>query len=485
MNYQRLCSRCCGWHLAKIMALSALLALSALAGAAQSADGPVILDTGEISLGEHTRPVAGIEPSGVRWKERWQEALDLTDWDFEPVEAGWVIRHEHFDFARFVLAMDAAVITRDADPELVDFHQTLNSGIELANASESKLAFSIDGSLYSPVTMANYNPSNGMFIILSSRSTYCMSAGNPTSNPSAHVVAIINNQIVRLNGSSGVSPAVYKPNTGVIHLQSQVADTMCGEPDDIRFTMHAPSRIEPGQPTQWTILATNHSSQTIHDITFAAEWAGNVQVYPPAGCTWTNNILSCSRSSLSPNGEWETRVNVTAQHGDLLGYCEGAAASATNVSSDNCWSSATVSERVSIGVERQGPHQAESGTPFIWEITVSNDGWGTAENVELVDVTLPGANIDFISAKNGAECSATRPAGRISISCHLEESLEPGEEQTIQLVMRAQSPGNYSVQCSVYWQGGQDSSPSGCSTLLSVVKGDTIFKSRFEPQGAD
>lgn len=457
------------------------LAVTAAMGAAAASESHfAVLDKGVIRWDGTEQELLGIEPAGDHWKERWREALDYTDWSVQEDGNGWELARDGLKLTKLLLAMEAAIPTDDASPEIKAFAKQIKPQTQ---GGVSSTAFDLDGHLYTPVLSTMYQLQDGLVIIHTGRNLYCHSQGNSAGHPVPNYTAIIDGRIVPLDGRPGVSAFDYGFTTDIIQVRSSHADMWCGDPDTVRITMHAPDFSAPGLPATWTMKATNHSEEPVSDLIVTTYWEpGGLELTAPAGCSPDNNQITCTRSSLAAGQSWEREFQVTGPLGPVLAHCQGTMATPGRLSDENCWDDSVISEPVELVASRSGPASVEVGIPFIWSITLFNTGWAPAEDVTVVDLTIPGDSISFVDSIPGVDtCSASSMNEQTSVTCGLDSPLPAGRSHTIYLIMKATELGVYDVSCEVSWSGGQMENAQGCQSVLTVTPGDLLFRSRFQP----
>ncbi|MCP4654449.1 MAG: DUF11 domain-containing protein, partial [bacterium] len=207
----------------------------------------------------------------------------------------------------------------------------------------------------------------------------------------------------------------------------------------------------PGLPLTYTITVTNQGPSNVAGVTVT-------DTFPPelTGVSWNcvaDGLASCGTPTSGsadisvtavelPAGDWVTyTVNATvddAASGTLLNTASAAVPGGTtdpdlnNNSADD--DDTQILQPVDLRVEKTGPASAVPGTDLVYTVTLTNEGPGTAYDVELTDPTPDGLIFKSVTPL----CDNGVPAS----SCALGNL---GDDQVKVVTLTYEVPSDYSV----------------------------------------
>jgi hypothetical protein len=158
------------------------------------------------------------------------------------------------------------------------------------------------------------------------------------------------------------------------------------ETSQLALDRTAPGSVMVGQSYDSTLVATNISNTTLHDVVVADNCSTNYKLdsATPAPATGKEGILNWPLGELGP-GESKTIV----VHGSATGTGTVRNCMSVTFSTANCVTTAVVEPKLTLTASATA--DTLKCNPIVMQYTISNPGTGAAQNVTLQDA-LPGAS---------------------------------------------------------------------------------------------
>ncbi len=237
---------------------------------------------------------------------------------------------------------------------------------------------------------------------------------------------------VDATATGNTSGAIVNPatvNAGSTELDttnnSATATTTLAPNFDVTVTKTTTStNVGPGDTVVYTVGVSKSGPSQARGVTFSdAVPTGLTFVSGTLNgvtATVSNGTISVPAFNLDNNtpitGTFTFTVNNTAPAGAITNTAVVAATGETNVNNNTASAQVTVTPRADVSVLKTvSAATANTGSPLVYTITVSNTGPSTAAGVQVVD-TLP-AGVTFVSGTglNGAAVSAPNANRQITI----------------------------------------------------------------------
>lgn len=207
-------------------------------------------------------------------------------------------------------------------------------------------------------------------------------------------------------------PAIGQP--GAKHLEGIQTPTLSIE-------KIAPSEIQVGQPATFGVRVRNTGRVVAQQVVIHDQIPRGTRLAEttPAASRGADGSLQWQVGALEPGQEATVSLRVIPEQ-------EGEIGSVAQVTFQSLASVRTVATRPQITIEHNAPPKVLIGQPIVIQLTITNQGTGTARNLILEEVVPAG-----LSHPAGPELEY--PVG----------NLRPQESKRIELTLKGLKPGNY------------------------------------------
>lgn len=240
--------------------------------------------------------------------------------------------------------------------------------------------------------------------------------------------------------------AVYANDPNGANDDASLTSPVTNPRADVAASVSAFDFTAPGGTVNYAIRVLNNGPDTAYEpgvrfVLPAQTTFVGLSAQTGGSCRRDDGGYVCDDSPLAAGSadEYYLTVRVNAGATGSLTFSPRAQTASTDPTPENdvATKTTTVADAADVGIELSGPANVEPGSEVAYDVTVTNNGPGTARDVSWYAEDYPGTFVS-LTAPASWQCNPPDPGATSPVGCNLA-SLESGASATFELVVQLAS----------------------------------------------